>query len=142
VVRGERNIIFERNVATRVIITWPAVMLAASRNERVIGRTRSLVDSTKTRNGFNQAGAPLGRRDAMHFIGRDESDDRINLSHRVSPNERVNKRCLERLKMNGVRPTRLVVIRKMKSVEINADHPMSFCAWERESWSKIVSRRR
>jgi hypothetical protein len=40
----------------------PAVILAANRNDRVIGRTMILVLSIKTRNGFNQSGAPSGRK--------------------------------------------------------------------------------
>lgn len=40
----------------------PALMLATSRIESVIGRTQSLTVSTKTRNGLRAAGAPPGRR--------------------------------------------------------------------------------
>ena len=40
----------------------PALMLAASRNDRVRGRTRILDVSIRTRNGFSQSGAPSGRR--------------------------------------------------------------------------------
>ena len=42
----------------------PALMLAASRNDRVIGRTRILVVSIRTRNGFSHEGAPPGRSEA------------------------------------------------------------------------------
>jgi len=41
---------------------WPAVMFAANRNERVSGRTRTLDVSINTKNGFNQSGAPSGRK--------------------------------------------------------------------------------
>lgn len=41
---------------------WPAVMLAASRNESVSGRTRTLVVSISTRKGLSQSGAPSGRK--------------------------------------------------------------------------------
>lgn len=40
----------------------PAVMLAASRKDRVIGRTTVLIVSMRTRNGFSQIGAPSGRK--------------------------------------------------------------------------------
>jgi hypothetical protein len=40
----------------------PAVMLAASRNDSVIGRTKILVVSIITRNGFNHSGAPSGKK--------------------------------------------------------------------------------
>lgn len=131
--------VFDRNVETSTMITCPAVILAASRNERVIGRTESLVDSTNTRNGLSHAGAPLGRRDAINFIGSDVKEDRISLSQSVRPNERVNKRCLVSLKMNGVSPIRLIKIKKANSVEMNEVHPRNFLARERDSWSKIVS---
>lgn len=41
---------------------WPALMFAASRNDKVSGRTVILVVSIRTRNGFNQSGAPSGRK--------------------------------------------------------------------------------
>lgn len=41
---------------------WPALILAAKRNDRVRGRTVILVVSIITRNGFNQSGAPSGRK--------------------------------------------------------------------------------
>jgi hypothetical protein len=41
---------------------WPALMLAAKRKDRVSGRTRILVDSIRTRNGFSHVGAPSGNR--------------------------------------------------------------------------------
>jgi len=45
--------------------TWPAVILAANRNDNVIGRTKVLKVSTKTKKGFNQLGAPPGRSCAL-----------------------------------------------------------------------------
>jgi len=59
------------NRAIRVITMWPALMFAASRKERVIGRTENLDVSTMTKNGFNQGGAPPGRSMAINFIGRE-----------------------------------------------------------------------
>jgi len=41
---------------------WPALMFAASRNESVRGRTIILVVSIIIRKGFNQSGAPSGRK--------------------------------------------------------------------------------
>ena len=48
--------------------TCPAVILADSRKERVNGRTIILVDSIRTKKGFNQSGAPPGRRFARANI--------------------------------------------------------------------------
>jgi hypothetical protein len=41
---------------------WPALMFAASRKDSVSGRTKTLVVSIRTKNGFNQSGAPSGRK--------------------------------------------------------------------------------
>ena len=47
----------------------PAVIFAASRNDKVIGRTKILVVLIITRNGFNHSGAPSGRKCATDFFG-------------------------------------------------------------------------
>lgn len=47
----------------------PALMLAARRKERVIGRTSVLTVSIRIRKGLSQAGAPPGRREAR-VVGR------------------------------------------------------------------------
>ena len=44
-------------------------MFAASRNDSVIGRTKFLIVSINTRNGFNQSGAPLGSSPAKKVYG-------------------------------------------------------------------------
>lgn len=54
---------------TNLRITWPAVMFAASRKDKVIGRIRILRDSTRTRKGFSQSGAPLGSSLAVKDLG-------------------------------------------------------------------------
>lgn len=76
---------------------WPAVILAASRNDRVIGRTIILVVSMSTRNGFNQSGAPSGRKWANDFFGDCCHLDRINLSHIGIPRDRVKIKWLDKL---------------------------------------------
>lgn len=81
---------------------WPALILAARRNERVMGRTEILEDSIRTRKGFSQDGAPPGKSMAMNFIGEDKSDEIINLSQSVRPNENVKIRWLEVLNVYGV----------------------------------------
>ena len=53
----------------RVSTMWPAVMLAANRNDSVIGRTMILVVSIITKNGFNHSGAPSGKKCAIDFFG-------------------------------------------------------------------------
>lgn len=41
---------------------WPAIILAVSRIERVIGRIINLIDSIITINGINNVGVPWGVR--------------------------------------------------------------------------------
>lgn len=48
---------------------WPALMLAASRKDKVINRTEILKVSVITRNGFSHSGAPLGSRWAIEDVG-------------------------------------------------------------------------
>ena len=48
---------------------WPALILAASRNDKVINRTEILIVSVKTKKGFSQSGAPDGRKWATNFLG-------------------------------------------------------------------------
>jgi len=52
----------------RLRTMWPALMFAARRNERVIGRTATLVVSINTRAGLSQSGAPSGRKWAIDFL--------------------------------------------------------------------------
>lgn len=65
----------------------PALILATSRIERVIGRTHSLTVSTKTKNGFNAAGAPPGRRLAAADEGLWEAPEIIKESQRGRPKD-------------------------------------------------------
>lgn len=78
--------------------TWPAVMLAASRKDRVRGRTRILDVSMRIRNGLSQSGAPSGRRWAIDWRGLNMKEEMIILSQAGSPIDRVMKRCLVGLK--------------------------------------------
>jgi hypothetical protein len=87
---------------------WPALIFAASRKDRVIGRTKILVVSIRTKNGLSQSGAPSGRKWATEALGDLEKDDRIILNHRGRPNLRVKIRCLVVLNMYGIRPNRFI----------------------------------
>ena len=73
-------------------------MLAANRNDRVIGRTVTLVVSIRTKNGFSQSGAPSGRKCAIDFLIDLKNLDNIIASHRGRPKIRVKIKCLEVLK--------------------------------------------
>lgn len=66
---GEENIAPTQYNLINVRTMCPAVIFAASRNDRVIGRTRILVVSIITKNGFNHSGAPSGKKCATDFFG-------------------------------------------------------------------------
>lgn len=81
----------------RVNTTCPALMFAARRKDRVIGRRIALTVSIRTKKGFNQSGAPEGRRLARKEVGEFETEDKIRANHIGIPSLRVNNRWLEYL---------------------------------------------
>lgn len=85
-------------------------MLAASRNESVIGRTLILIVSIITRNGFNQSGAPPGSRLAAQLEGLDLIADNIKAIHMGRPNLSVKIKCLVNLNTLGSSPIKLTII--------------------------------
>ena len=89
------NIEAAQYVPIRVKTMWPALMFAANRNERVRGRTLILIVSIITKKGFNQWGAPPGKRPAIQLYGLNMMPDMIRVSHIGRPNLKVNSRCLE-----------------------------------------------
>lgn len=72
----------------------PALMLAASRNERVMNRTEMLRVSVITRNGLSHSGAPLGSRWATKDFGAWVIALIIKLNQRGNPRDRVRSKCL------------------------------------------------
>ena len=110
---------------------WPAVILAASRNDRVSGRTAILDVSIRTRNGFSQSGAPSGKKWAVDALGDFENDEIINLIHRGRPMDRVIIRCLVRLNIYGIIPTRFVMIIKRKIDVIISENPFNILEFVR-----------
>lgn len=84
---------------------WPALIFAASRNDRVIGRTIILDDSIKTKNGFSQSGAPSGRRWAIVALIDLSALDIISSIHIGRAILRVNNRWLVTLKVYGNNPS-------------------------------------
>ena len=69
IIKEEENIddimLEERYAPISPRTTCPAVIFAASRKERVRGRTKVLNVSTITKKGFNHLGAPEGKREAV-----------------------------------------------------------------------------
>lgn len=73
-------------------------MLAVSRTDSVIGRTKILTVSIITKNGFNGAGAPIGRSPAITEVGLKNVAEMIKESHNGNPIERDTAKCLVGLK--------------------------------------------
>jgi len=73
----------------------PAVIFAANRKDKVIGRTIILVVSIITKKGFNHSGAPSGRKCATDFLGEYVNEEIIIDNHIGNPIDRVIIKCLD-----------------------------------------------
>ena len=76
----------------------PALMLAMSRTERVIGRTKILTVSISTKKGLRGAGAPIGSNPAITEGGLKKTPDTRRESQRGKPKESDTAKCLVGLK--------------------------------------------
>lgn len=65
----------------------PALILAVSRTDKVIGRTIILTVSIITRNGFKGAGAPIGSNPATTELGFEITPLKIKQNHKGNPND-------------------------------------------------------
>jgi hypothetical protein len=119
---------------------WPALILAARRNDRVIGRTPTLVVSISTRNGLSQSGAPSGRKWAIDFLIDLKNLDIIIESHSGRPKISVKIKCLDELKKYGIRPKRLIIIIEKNRVVTVWLSPFRLDIKVRDSWAVISSR--
>lgn len=113
-------------------------MFAASRKDRVIGRTVTLVVSIRTRNGLSQSGAPSGRRCAIDFWIDLAKVEIIIASHRGSPKINVKIKCLDVLKKYGINPSKLIVMIEKKSVVTDWLNPFRLNINVRESCAMII----
>lgn len=116
----------------------PALMLAANRNESVNGRTIILVVSIKIRNGFSHLGAPSGSKWAKEAFTVFLYEDRINDSQIGRPNVSVKIRWLDRLKVYGIKPIKLIAIININRFEIIEFIPFSFIVNVRVTCSFII----
>lgn len=117
-----RDFVTENDVI-RLSTTCPAVIFAARRNLSVTGRTVILIVSIKTRKGFNQFGAPSGRKWAIVFFVECEMLMIIIDIHSGKPRDRVKIMCLVTLNRYGLIPTILMKIIIGNKVEIVIDAP-------------------
>lgn len=81
------------------IITCPVLIFAASRNDRVIGRTKTLIHSIINRNGANHLGAPLGINLLINLSALLDADDIIIANQEGKARVKVKSMCEERLKV-------------------------------------------
>jgi len=108
-------------------------MFAANRNERVSGRTATLVVSTTTRNGFNQSGAPSGRRCAIEAVKFFVKVDKMKDNHSGKARDNVITKCLVKLNTYGFNPIRLVITTIRNKVEIIDADPFRLMVKVRDS---------
>lgn len=101
----------------------PAVIFAANRNDRVIGRTKILVVSIITKNGFSHVGAPSGKKWAIDFFMENEKDEINMLNHKGRPIDRVIIKWLEDDSEYGIMPIRLIEINKINKDDTVIDKP-------------------
>lgn len=123
---------------TRHNTTCPALMFAANRNDRVIGRTRILVVSISTRNGFNHVGAPSGSRWAINFFGLLKALEITRAAHSGRPNPRVITRWVVILNVYGIKPAIFIMIIIEKIDEIIKVNPFNNLEYVRVNCAKIV----
>lgn len=128
-VNKNKNDVVDENIAPTqyslisVNTICPAVIFAASRNDRVMGRTMILVVSIKTKNGFSHSGAPSGRKCATDFFGEWVNDEMIIDSHIGRPIDSVIIRCLDDDNEYGIIPIKLTKMIVMNSVVTSDDIP-------------------
>lgn len=121
-VNFDENMVTDRQILISINTMCPALMFAASRKGRVIGRTRILTDSIRMIGGDNQSGVFLGRRWATTDLGSLKIADRINIIHSGRARESVNARCLVVLNRYGVNPIRfdaIIVMNRGGRIELN-----------------------
>jgi hypothetical protein len=104
----------------------PALILAASRNERVKGRTEILVVSIIIRNGFSHVGAPSGKRCAIVALGLNRALEIIIDIHIGRPRRSVNTRWLDNEMEYGLSPNKLIIIIKQKNEHREVFSPLIF----------------
>jgi len=113
-------------------------MFAARRNDRVIGRTVTLLVSISTRNGFSQSGAPSGRRCAIDFIIDFENLDIIIVSQSGKPKINVKIKWLDVLKKYGINPNRLITIIERNRVVVICLNPLRLFMNVRDSCAVMI----
>lgn len=77
----------------------PAIMLAVSRIDRVIGRIIKLIDSISTIKGIRMRGVPWGVKWENKSLKKNQILNNIIEIHIVRDNDKENLRCLDAVKI-------------------------------------------
>lgn len=101
-----------------------------------------LVVSIKIKNGFNQSGAPSGRKWAMDCFSAFVNDDATNDNHRGRPKTRVKIRWDDNLKLYGINPDKLIIITSKNNDEISDVDPFRDDVYVRISCSFTIIKHR
>ena len=117
----------------------PAPILAVSRSESVIGRTKILTVSMITRKGFKAAGAPMGSNLAITEVGLKKIPEIIKESHKGRPKDKEMAKCLVGLKTYGIRPLKFIKIKNKNSAVIRFIKKTKFSPKERKIWALAVT---
>lgn len=99
----------------------PAIILAASRTAKVIGRIKELIISIHTMNGTNATGVPSGTKWAIAAEKFFTNLYLIMPAHSIILNGKVNLICLVLVNTNGQSPIKL-----LKAKTKNSDTLISF----------------
>ena len=95
---------------------WPAVILAASRTERVIGRIKFLTISISTINGIKALGVPVGTKCAKVAFKSFKQELKTMAVQTIRLKVSVNDICLEAVKTYGSSPNWLTETKKINNV--------------------------
>lgn len=95
---------------------WPAIMLAVSRIDRVIGRIINLINSIRTMNGIKIVGVFEGVRCVNMWLVKLIQPNNIILIHKIRERDIQNLIWLDDVKMYGKRPIKLFHKIKIKSL--------------------------
>ena len=105
--------------------TWPAVIFAARRNDKVIGRTIILIDSINTKNGFNHNGAPSGNKWAIKVFSLNINLDIIILIHSGNPITNVNNKWEEVENEKDINPSKFTDTKTKNNEIITIEYPFN-----------------
>lgn len=116
---------------------WPALIFAASRKHKVIGRNKILIVSMKIRGIASHSGAPNGSKEAITFL-KDGKEERIKHNHNGSPIGRVTIRWDVGLKEYGSIDPRFTTVNQINKANIKLGSIFIFTARVWDDWLRAT----